>query len=175
MPKSYDYSQRQGELRIDWECFAALSRELAERLAAAGVDMVVGVARAGLLPATAVACALRLDLAPAQVTRREADRVVRERPQWKVDVSEEVKGRAVAVVDEIADTGETLALVAERVRAREAATVVTGALVAHTWADPRPDVVALESDALVIFPWDARVLVDGRWTLHPELSGTGEP
>jgi len=174
MPKSYDYAQRQGELRIDWERFAALSKGLAERLAG-HVDVVVGVARAGLLPATAVACALRLDLVPVQVTRREADRVVREEPLWKVDVSREVEGRAVAVVDEIADTGRTLALVAERVRARGAAEVVTATLVAHTWASPPPDVAALESDALVIFPWDARVLVDGRWTLHPELSAAREP
>jgi hypothetical protein len=48
--------------------------------------------------------------------------------------------------------------------------VVTAALVAHTWAAPRPDAVALLTDALVLFPWDRRVLADGQWQPHPELA-----
>ena len=72
-------------------------------------------------------------------------------------------------MDEIADTGETLALVAEAAREAGAARVVTAALVAHSWARPVPDVVALVSDELVVFPWDARVLTDGEWRPHPGL------
>jgi len=30
-------------------------------------------------------------------------------------------------------------------------------------------VVALVTDALVVFPWDKRVYIDGEWRLHPEL------
>jgi len=167
--QSYDYAHRSGVEEISWEKFVELSRTLAEELADRRVEVIVGVARAGLLPATTVACALRCDLFPVRVTRREQDRVVHPRPVWKVDVSEEVRGRRAAVVDEMADTGETLALVAERVREQGAAEVIRAAMVAHSWAAPRPDVVALETDALVIFPWDREVLVEGRWGLHPEL------
>ena len=87
-----------------------------------------------------------------------------------MDVSSEVAGKVVAVVDEMADSGETLALVAARVRELGAARVVTASLVAHSWADPRPDHAALVTDALVIFPWDKEVLVDGQWQTHPELA-----
>jgi hypoxanthine phosphoribosyltransferase len=76
----------------------------------------------------------------------------------------------VAVVDEIADTGETLARVAQRVRARGAARVITASLVSHSWAAPAPDVVALISDALVLFPWDRQVYTEGQWKVHPELA-----
>lgn len=167
--RSYDYAHREGVEEISWERFAALSAELAEKLAGAGVKVVIGIARAGLFPATAVACALRRELYPVRVTRRVDDQVVFERPVWKVGVSPEVAGKVVAVVDEIADTGETLALVAERVREVGAARVVTAALVSHSWAQPAPDVTALVTDALVVFPWDRRVYVDGCWQLHPEL------
>ena len=74
-----------------------------------------------------------------------------------------------AFVDEIADTGETLALVSAAAEERGAARIVTACLVAHTWASPAPDVAALITDELVIFPWDQRVLVNGRWQPHPEL------
>lgn len=167
--QSYDYSRREGVELITWERFAALSRTLAEMLAGAGVECIVGVARAGLFPAAAVACALRRDLHPVRVSRREDDEVKHAHPVWKVDVSDEVAGKVVAVVDEIADTGETLEVVAARARERGAARIVTACLVQHTWASPAPDFVALTTDALVIFPWDRQVYADGRWTLHPEL------
>jgi uncharacterized protein len=59
---------------------------------------------------------------------------------------------------------------AERVRALGAADVVTASLVSHSWADPMPDAVALVTDALVLFPWDRRVYVDGAWQAHPEVA-----
>lgn len=168
-PEPYDYSRRTGVEEVDWERFGALAATLTELLAGHRPDMVVGIARAGLIPAAAVAAASRLDLTPVRVSRREADVVVRAHLEWKVDVSADVQGRVVAVVDEMADTGETLALVAERCREAGAARVVTAALVAHSWADPFPDAVALVSDALVVFPWDRRVFSEGRLMLHPEL------
>jgi hypoxanthine phosphoribosyltransferase len=169
-PTSYDYSRRRGIEPIDWARFGALARTLVEQVALLGVEMVVGVARAGLFPAAAVACALRLDLTPVRVTRREGDVPVREHPVWKVDISTDVAGRVVVVVDEMASTGETLAVVAARVRQRGAARVVTAALCAHTWASPMPDAVALVSDALVLFPWDYHTYAGGRWQVHPEYA-----
>jgi len=167
--QSYDYSQRKGIDEITWERFAQLAKLLAEKLSSAGIEVVVGIARAGLFPATAVACALRRELYPVRVTRRVNDCVTFEYPVWKVDVSTEVNGKVVAVVDEIADTGETLALVAERVRQVGASRIVTASLISHSWAKPMPEIVALSTDALVIFPWDKNVFLNGQWQSHPEL------
>lgn len=166
----YDYSTRTGVERLGWDAFGALTRTLVERIAPLKPDLVVGIARAGLIPATAVACALCLDLAPVRLTRRERDVVVRERPRWLQDVPAYVAGRRVVVIDEIASTGETLALAADRVRKRGAEWTATAALAAHTWASPMPDVVAQIGDALLVFPWDAEVLVDGNWQINPELA-----
>jgi hypoxanthine phosphoribosyltransferase len=167
--KSYDYENRDGIVEMDWPWFAALTQHLAGVLATEGVDTVVGIARAGLVPAATIACALRCDLFPVRVTRREQDIVTYAAPQWKVDVAPEVAGHVVAVIDEMADTGATLAMVAARVHELGAARVVTASLCAHSWADPAPTHTALATDALVVFPWDRQVLVDGRWELHPEL------
>jgi hypoxanthine phosphoribosyltransferase len=167
--KSYDYSHRKGVEEISWEQFAGLAATLAERLSNEGIEVVVGIARAGLFPATAVACALRKEFFPVRITRRVNDLVTFQRPVWKVDVSKEVEGKVVAVIDEIADTGETLRLVAQRVQEQGAARVVTACLVSHSWAEPVPDQVALVTDALAIFPWDKQVYQDGRWQIHPEL------
>ena len=168
--QSYDYSHRKGVDEISWERFASLAADLTESLSSEGVEVVVGIARAGLFPAMAVACALRRESFPVRVTRRVDDRVTFQHPVWKVDVPAEVAGKTVAIIDEIADTGETLALVAQRVRALQAARLITASLVSHSWTSPAPDHVALVTDALVIFPWDRRVYQDGQWAVHPELA-----
>lgn len=168
-PRSYDYATRKGERWISWEEFALLAAQLAETLAARKIDTVVGIARGGLFPATLVAAALRCELYPVRLTRRLRDEVVHDSPVWRVPVSPLVEGKAVAVIDDVCDTGETLSLVAAQVRELKAARVVTASLIAHSWAQPAPDASALTTDELVIFPWDRQVLIDGHWQPHPEI------
>jgi hypoxanthine phosphoribosyltransferase len=167
--KSYDYSHRFGVRELSWDDFANLARRLAELLEPYQLQVILGVARAGLFPATAVACSLRCEYYPVRLTRRVDDKVRYDKPVWKIPVPAEVEGKIVAVVDEIADTGQTLAMVAESATRLGAVQVVTASLVTHTWADPFPRVSALVSDEFITFPWDHQVLVDGKWITHPEI------
>lgn len=167
--RPYDYHNRQGVEEIDWQRFNTMARSLVEALAKEKIDIVIGVARAGLFPATAVACMLRRELYPVRVTRRYNDQITYDHPVWRVDVPAAISGLCVAVIDEIADSGETLAMVKLRAMERNAAKVVSASLVTHSWAEPKPDVTALVSDAFVVFPWDRQVFQDGRWRPHPEI------
>ncbi len=167
--RSYDYVHRRGVRFLSWEEFASLGHKLCEALASERIEAIVGIARAGLFPATLAACALRLDLYPVRVSRRLQDEVRFHSPVWHVPLVAAIAGKRVAVVDEIADSGETLALVAQQARALGARQVITAALVSHSWAKPQPTRVALLTDELVIFPWDQQVLIDGSWQLHPEM------
>jgi len=167
--QSYDYTHRKGVRIITWDDFGSLAKRLVESLARYSPEIVIGIARAGLFPGTAVACMLRCEYYPVRLTRRVDDEVVYGRPVWKVPLPAVAKGKTVAVVDEIADSGETLAMAAEAVRQQGAKQVVTACLVSHTWAEPSPDVAALLSDELVIFPWDRDVYMNGGWQPHPEI------
>ena len=166
----YDYAHRAGIHAVTWDEFERLCRQVAEALAAREIDGVVGIARSGLIAATQVALSLRVDLYPVSLSRRRGDRVVERHPVWLQRPELTLAGLRIAVVDEMADTGETLAMAAQAVLDMGAASVVTAALAAHTWATPRPDVVALTTDALVIWPWGRYVLDGGRWLLHPEYA-----
>lgn len=166
---SYDYARRQGVLNISWEDFGKLAAHLAELVVQAQPEAIVGIARAGLFPAAAVACTLRRELFPTRITRRLNDQVVYTQPIWKTPLSPEVTGKTIVIVDEIADSGETLELVATEARRLGAAHVLTACLISHTWARPSPDFSALVSDAFVIFPWDAQVFLEGKWQPHPEI------
>jgi hypoxanthine phosphoribosyltransferase len=166
--KSYDYANRKGIRRLSWDDFAALAIQLAENLS--DVELIIGIARGGLFPATVVACSLRRELYPVRVTRRVEDEVRFASPVWRVPVPDEVAGKNVVVVDDIADSGETLELVAARVRELGAAQIRTASLVSHTWAKPMPDVCPLISDELILFPWDQKVYINGQWQTHPEVT-----
>lgn len=170
MTMGYDYARRMGIEEITWERFEQLTRRLTEQLAPAGIEVVIGIARGGLFPATVVACSLRCEFFPVRLTRRVKDQPTFARPIWQVDVSAQVADKVVAVVDEVADTGETLVLAAQRIKQNGAARVVTASLVSHSWAKPMPDVTGMVSDALLIFPWDKHVYINGTWQVHPDLA-----
>ncbi len=167
--KSYDYARRVGVREITWNDFASLAAHLAELLEPFQPQVILGIARAGLFPATAVACSLRRELFPIRLTRRMNDEVLYDRPVWRVPVPQDVAGKVVVVIDEIADTGQTLAMAADSATAAGAVQVVTACLVSHSWADPAPHVSALVSDEFVIFPWDQHILDNGKWITHPEI------
>lgn len=166
---SYDYANRNGLQSISWDDFAKLAAHLSEQVAVLQPEIIVGIARGGLFPATSVACSLRRELYPLRVTRRLNDQVIHNIPVWRVPLSPDVIGKSIIVIDEIADTGQTLALVAAEARRLGASQVFTASLVRHTWSTPIPDACALVTDQLVIFPWDQQVFLDGQWQPHPEI------
>ena len=167
--KSYEYAHRSGVRYLSWEDFARLTTRLAELLEPCNPQVILGVARAGLFPATLVACSLRREFFPIRLSRRVDDLVTYDKPLWKIPVPPEVAGKIVVVVDEIADTGQTLSMVAACALELEASQVVTASLVSHSWAEPASQVTALVSDEFIVFPWDQRVLSNGRWVAHPEV------
>lgn len=169
MITSYDYAHRRGLRELDWDGCFDLAKGLAEALEPLAIDAVVGIARAGLIPATMIALSLRLDMFPVRLSRRVRDDVKYDSPVWWVGVPADVAALRVAVIDEIADTGETLELTRQMVMDAGATEVVTACLVQHSWANPAPTFAAMVSDELIIFPWN-RVLDNGKWRLHPELA-----
>jgi hypoxanthine phosphoribosyltransferase len=169
MIESYDYARRKGTRELGWDTCTDLAAGLAEALEPLRIDAVVGIARGGLIPAATVALSLRREMFPIRLSRRVNDEVKYDSPVWWIRVPPDVAGLRVAVVDEIADSGETLRLARQAVVDAGAVDVVTTCLVQHSWAQPEPTFSGLISDELIIFPWKRRVLRNGVWRPHPEL------
>jgi hypoxanthine phosphoribosyltransferase len=167
--KSYDYAHRNGVRRLTWNQIAKIAAQLAELLEPHRPQLILGIARAGLIPATIVACSLRCELFPIRLTRRLNDQVLYDQPVWKVPIPPDVNNQVVALIDEIADTGQTLAIAARTAEDLGARQVITATLVRHSWANPSPRLCPLVTDEFVIFPWDKKVLSGGKWVPHPEI------
>jgi hypoxanthine phosphoribosyltransferase len=168
--KSYNYKTRQGVKEISWDKFHKMGKNLAEEISKTDFDLIIGITRAGLYPATLIAGMLRKEIYPIRLTRRGNDQIKYKKPIWKLDVPDVVRGKKIMVIDEIADSGDTLSIVSQRLKSKGASSVETAVLLTHSWSKPKPDYFVLESDELIIFPWDKNILVDHEWVLHPELA-----
>ncbi|GAC1398951.1 MAG: hypothetical protein NVSMB52_12500 [Chloroflexota bacterium] len=164
----YSYENRQGVLPISWEDFTGLCKGLALAIAPFQPDVILGVARGGLYPATFLSHVLRAEMYPIRITRRFQDEVVYEQPTWLVRPPDCVAGAKVLIVDEICDSGGTLTKIQDEVSRLRAAETRTAVMYSHLSGRTIPDYIGIISDALIINPWDREIVSGGKFAPHPE-------
>ena len=149
---------------LTWERFGVASRQLAQQIADDGfaAEIVIAVARGGLLPAGALAYALGTKAAGtlnvefySDIEETLPDPVVLE-PMLDTAA---IKGKKLLVVDDVADSGRTLALVMDLMLQHGA-----DARSAVLYTKPRtmlvPDYSWRETDLWITFPWSAQPPVE---------------
>lgn len=125
-------------------------------------QLVVGVAHGGVFVGGALARALGCEFVPVRITRRSRDTAPRAGPRGPKMLGQmprELKGKRVLIVDDVAASGDTLELARTLARKAGARQVLTAVLLERE-GGYTPDWSALESDELVIFPWDYQPLVE---------------
>ncbi|HEU4699700.1 MAG TPA: phosphoribosyltransferase family protein [Gemmatimonadales bacterium] len=151
-----------GIMDVDWAFFGEICRALALRVARDyQPEVVLGIAKAGVIPGVVVASILQCDFASMIVTRESAEA----EPILISGPPASIRGRRVLLVDETCDTGSTLRLALTEVRAlrpaevRTAVSFKTGAYV--------PDYFAFETESLIVLPWDREIIVGGEVVARP--------
>jgi len=154
-------------LDLSWEMFGELCRALAFRIARDyDPEIVVGIARAGVIPGAVVASILRVDFYSMRISRKQGAEQVRERPAILSAAPRQARDRRVLLVDEITTSGETLRLGLAAVRDVQPAEVRTATSFVRSQGY-KPDYFSLETDATIIFPWDRKVLEDQEMVVNP--------
>ncbi|MDO8107306.1 phosphoribosyltransferase family protein [Isoptericola sp. b441] len=150
---------------LTWELLGEATRHLAQAVVDSGfaVDVVVAVARGGLPAGGAMAYALgtkavgtlNVEFYTGVDQRLAAPAVLP--PLLDTDA---LTGLHALVVDDVADTGETLALVRD-LMAQHCAQVRTAVLYAKSRSVIEPDYVWRRTDRWITFPWSALPVVSG--------------
>lgn len=157
---SYSYSERKGYMQIDWEYFHKLVNGIAINLKAKP-DVIVGISRGGLYPATLLSHILQIELIPIKLSRRVNDVITYQTPKWVIKPSEEnIKDKNVLIVDEICDSGETLEIVKDFIKSLNPKDIKIAVLYSHKKSSNIPDYIGKITDELVINPWDRVILKD---------------
>jgi hypoxanthine phosphoribosyltransferase len=154
-----------GVMQVDWPFFGELCRALALKIYREyEPEVVIGIAKAGVIPGAVVASILQLDFASMTISRGEAGT----RPAVLAGPPRLVTGKRVLIVDETCDSGETMRLALAAVRDLRPATVKTA--VSFRTGEYQPDFCALETDNFIILPWDREVIVNGEIVMRPDYA-----
>ena len=154
-----------GVLEVDWAFFGELCRALAMHVAREyQPEIVLGVAKAGVIPGVVVASILQCEFSSMAVTRREAGAA----PVLVSGPPPSIKGRRILVVDETCDTGSTMKLALNEVRSLRPAEVRTA--VSFKTGDFSPDFYAFETENFIILPWDREIIQDGELIVRPDYA-----
>src|SRR5712691_9003663 len=154
-----------GVMEVDWQFFGELCRALALKVFHAyDPDLIVGIAKAGVIPGAVVASILQRDFASVAITRTETGG----RPVVIAGPPRIVTGRRVLIVDETCDTGATMKLALAAVRDLQPAAVKTA--VSFRTGEFKPDFYALETGNFIILPWDREVIIDGEIVMRPDYA-----
>jgi len=144
----------------DWEYIYGLCRDVADDVKAAEFepDVVVALARGGWFGGRCLCDFLGLDdLASLKVEHYVGTAAKGEEAQVKYPLADgAVEGKDVLVVDDIADTGQSIETAAECVRDRDPSSVRTATLQLLQTSDHEPEFVGerLDEWTWVVYPWN---------------------
>ncbi len=156
-------------LEIDWPLFGELCRALALKVSRSyDPEVILGIAKAGVIPGAVVAAILEREFISMTVTRKKAGSM----PVLVSGPPASIQGRRVLVVDETCDSGHTLKLALNEVRAQLPAEVRTA--VSFKTGGYQPDFFSFETDKAIVLPWDREIIRDGELIRRPASAlGTG--
>ncbi|GAA3943608.1 phosphoribosyltransferase [Pseudoclavibacter caeni] len=143
-----------------WNEFGEAARELARQIVASGFefDVIVAIARGGLLPAGAISYALdtkkcaSLNVEFYSGIGETLDEPMVLPPFLDVD---SLRGRRVLLVDDVVDSGRTLQMVV-RMLEEQGADVKSATLYEKPTTVIRPDFVWRRTARWIMFPWSAQ-------------------
>ena len=154
-----------GTLVVDWAFFGEICRALALRVAREyAPEVVLGIAKAGVIPGAVVASILQVDFASMIVTRTSDN----DEPVLVSGPPASIRGRRVLVVDETCDTGHTMRLALNEVRALKPQEVRSA--VSFKTGPYQPDYHAFETDNFIILPWDREIVQNGELVVRPDYA-----
>jgi hypoxanthine phosphoribosyltransferase len=142
---------------VSWDEAYELSKILARKIKNSGFkpDLVIGIARGGLVPARIVCdFLLKKDLAAIKVEHWGIAATLG-KAEIKFPLPVDISGKKVLVVDDVADTGDTYSVVMDYIKEKNPAEVKSGVLHYKTCSTYMPDYWAEKQDEWkwIIYPW----------------------
>lgn len=159
-------------MNISWPLFGELARALALKVSRDfDPEIVVGVATAGVVPGAVVAAMLDRPFHSIIVSRRYRADAVRETPTVLSAAPGDVLQKRVLIVDETCNNGDTMRLAKAAIVNAGAKEVRTA--VSFKTGPYQPDWYGLETESMIILPWDKETIVDGELVPNPKYGPGG--
>jgi hypoxanthine phosphoribosyltransferase len=154
---------------IPWSRLGKLLIQLAIKIRSSyNPEVVVGIAKGGVIPAVFLSSAYLLDFFPIKLSSRHNEQIISDNPVWHVYPTGALKAKKVLLVDDICAAGRTMEAAKKEIMKSNAKEICTAALAVHE-NSVKPDYFILKTDALIVWPWDRDVLSgNDTWSINPE-------
>lgn len=120
-------------------------------------DVIVGVSRGGWIPARIMSDLLENPKLSNVATEHYLGVAeTKQEPSLTQPVSLPVKGKKVLVVDDVADTGESLKLVKAHLKNQGASEIRVATIYYKPWSKITPNYYTKETRLWIIFPWERK-------------------
>jgi len=152
---------------LSWESFDNIINKLAQEIKESfSPDVIIALFRGGSIPATYLSHLLGVrDMRPLQIKRTKSDEPEAQmiKPEIKyAELLDEITGKNVLIVDDIADYGESLKTAQEEILKHNPKEIKTAVLVVHqehfnqTKDKPQIDFIGQETNKWTVFPWEKK-------------------
>ena len=146
-------------LILGWEDIYNLTLQLSERVVSSAYEpnVIVGIARGGWIPARILSDVLYTQTMWNVRIEYYTELGVRgPEPRVTQPLSVPLEGKKILLVDEVADTGESLHHATEYIKSLGVAEVRTAVLHLKPTSVVRPDYYIQEVSAWIVYPWEIR-------------------
>jgi hypothetical protein len=140
-----------------WDEIYDMLVDLATRIKQSGFhpDLIVGVSRGGWIPGRILSDLLgNAHTANVKIEFYVGIGQTSRKPVVTQPVSEQIAGKRVLVVDDVADTGESMIVALEHVRERGAEETKTATIYHKPHSKFKPDFFVETTSHWIIFPWE---------------------
>lgn len=155
------YNKSEGEVHLSWEDVEDASKKIIHdmKLNNFEPDIIISIARSGLIPASLISYALgnkelyvvKIDFSKTQQLGKDQD--LRDKPKISQELSKDIEGLKVLVVDEMVVSGSTLKLMQDYLHMKSPKEVKYAVLYRQPWAGFNPDYFGQEIRQWPVFPW----------------------
>lgn len=145
-------------LVVNCKMMETLTRQLHEQISKDyDPDIIIAIARGGWIPARLLCDLFERNnpdtiLASMQIEFYQAIGKRKDRPIVSQEVSWNVKGKKLLVIDDLVDTGTSITTAIEYLTFRGPSDIKIGTLYYKPWAKIKPDYYIETTDAWVVFP-----------------------
>lgn len=146
-------------LILSWQEVYNLTLRLSERIVQSGFkpDIIVGIARGGWIPARILSDVLYAEtLQNIRIEYYSDVGVKGKEPKITQPLSGTLKGKNVLLVDEVADTGDSLYTAVDHVKELGASGIRSAVLHLKPTSCVIPDFYIIKTKAWTVYPWENR-------------------
>ncbi len=143
-------------LRLNWEATLHYCEELAASAKRFKPDMIVGLSRGGLVPARILSDIMEVhDIGILGVSFYKGIGKTAESPRITQELTMDVKGKRILIVDDVADTGKSLLVAKDYLMRKGAKEIKVATLHFKPRSEFKPDYYAETTSAWVVYPWES--------------------